>query len=104
MRNQPLDITMMINKRIKARARRQVAFDAWTEMKEDIKRESAFEINLAKMCGAGPEMFPLGLAFGNVQEWRQLLFFFLLSHRLPSFSHPFPSGCLVTHCGIRLHS
>ncbi|KAF9511159.1 hypothetical protein BS47DRAFT_1395305 [Hydnum rufescens UP504] len=58
MRNQPLDITMMINKRIKARARRQVAFDVWTEIKEDIKRESAFETNLAKMCGDGPETLP----------------------------------------------
>jgi hypothetical protein len=69
MRNQPLDITMMINKRIKARARRQAAFEAWTETKEDIKRESAFERNLVKLCGQRPDVFPLGLAFDNVQEW-----------------------------------
>ena len=97
MRNQPLDITMMINKRIKARTRRQVAFDAWTEMKEDIKRESAFERNLARICGEGPEMFPFGLAFGNVQEWCMCLSSFLF------FLLVWVSGC-QTHAGGPLHS
>jgi hypothetical protein len=43
MRNQPLEISMMISKRVKARARRQAAQAYWLGILEDLRTEALFE-------------------------------------------------------------
>lgn len=43
MRNQPVEISMMISKRMKARARRQEAMTYWNDVKSDIMLEATFE-------------------------------------------------------------
>jgi len=64
MRNQPLEISMMISKRIKARARRQAAQGYWLGIVQDLKAERLFERNAWKadsktsrnLCYAGAEI------------------------------------------------
>ncbi|KAF8334247.1 uncharacterized protein EI90DRAFT_2970660 [Cantharellus anzutake] len=73
MRNQPVDVTMMISKRVKARARRQVAFESIQSTKEDVRLECSFEGRLkaeAARLGFESSWEPY---FGDLRGWLEPL-------------------------------
>src|SRR5258708_11602226 len=72
MRNQPTDITMMISKRIKARARRQTTMSYCKGIKEDLRLECWFEARLRDefaKSSLGNSWEPV---FGDIKSWRKL--------------------------------
>ena len=73
MRNQPTDITMMISKRIKARARRQATVSYLKSVKEDLRLECWFEARLrdeVATFGLGNSWEPI---FSEIKGWRKFI-------------------------------